>query len=238
MTTFTRPASTLPNRVKKMHRCAIVSVGDELLDGRVPDTNSDYITTKLSSLGLEVGLRVVVGDDQDKVRDTITWVMEASDMVIVTGGLGPTDDDITREAVADALDSRLARNEDLERLVKALLQKMGREMAPSNLKQADLVAGAIPLTARLGTAPRQWIERDDKYLVLMPGVPREMKNMMSADVLPRLDERLQEKNRQSSVSLHIAAKPESEIGELVHAELANMQDINVSYRARPGQIEA
>lgn len=86
-----------------MYRCTIVSVGDELLDGRVSDTNSDYITAKLSSLGLEVSLKVEVGDDRVRLRDTIAWVMEISDLIIVTGGLGPTSDDLTREATADAL---------------------------------------------------------------------------------------------------------------------------------------
>ncbi len=220
-----------------MYRCTIVSVGDELLDGRVSDTNSDYITAKLSSLGLEVSLKVEVGDDRVRLRDTIAWVMEISDLIIVTGGLGPTSDDLTREATADALSLPLKRDEDLERAIEAIFLRMGREMARSNLKQADLLEGAIPLTARLGTAPGQWIERNGQYLILLPGVPREMRNMMSADVLPRLSERLQEKKRRTSISLHVAAKAESEVGELVESKLAGMEEVKVSYRARPGQIE-
>jgi nicotinamide-nucleotide amidase len=221
----------------KVFRCSLVSVGDELLDGRVTDTNSDYITDKLSPLGLEVNLRIVVRDDLEDLRRTLSWVISVSDVVIVTGGLGPTDDDITREAMTDVLDLPLERNKQAEDIIRSLFERMGREMPQSNLKQADLLSGAIPLTARLGTAPGQWIEYRGKYIILMPGVPREMRDMMTGDVLPRLQQYLPLGEAKNTHSFHVAAKPESEVAEMVQEALSGRSDTNVSYRAQPGHIE-
>lgn len=220
-----------------MYRCSLVAVGHELLDGRVADTNSDFITGKLASLGVEVSLRVIVGDSMEDIRVTLSWVMGVSDIIIITGGLGPTDDDLTREAVAETLGLPLKRNPQIEEHVRAIFERMGREMAPTNLKQAELIAGATPLPARLGTAPGQWIEHQGKIMALIPGVPREMRNMMENDVLPRLSARLPLKRTKRAVSLHAAAMPESEVAELVHGVLYGCEDITISYRALPGQIE-
>ncbi len=220
-----------------MYKCSIIAVGDELLDGRVSDTNSEYITTKMASLGLEISLRVVVGDNVEKLADTIAWVSGISDVVIISGGLGPTSDDITREATAKALGVELKREHGLERGIERLFEKMARDMPASNLKQADVLEGATALAPRLGTAPGQWIERDGKYLVLLPGVPREMRDMMSGDVLPRLSERLQPRKGKSVVSLRVAARAESDLAEVVQGQLGGLEGVNVSYRAQPGQVE-
>lgn len=220
-----------------MYRCSLVSVGDELLDGRVTDTNSEYISEKLASLGLEVSLRIIVGDYMEDLRRTLSWVISVSDLIIITGGLGPTDDDITREALADVINLSLERDEQSEKVIRALFEKMGREMPLSNLKQADLLAGATPLVARLGTAPGQWIEHQGKYIVLIPGVPREMRDMMTGDILPRLEKHLSLGDAKLAHSFHVAAKPESEVCELVQDTLSGIDNLNISYRAQPGQIE-
>jgi nicotinamide-nucleotide amidase len=139
-----------------VYRCSILAVGDELLDGRVVDSNSEYITEKLSSLGIEVFVRIMVGDSRDDLSRALSWVIGVSDVVVVTGGLGPTDDDLTREAVADVLELSLERNADIEQEIAALFEKLGRNMPSNNLKQADVIKGAIPLVARLG---REYPER-------------------------------------------------------------------------------
>jgi competence/damage-inducible protein CinA-like protein len=220
-----------------VYRCSLVSIGDELLDGRVIDTNADYITEKLATLGLVVSLRIIVGDDILDLHRTLSWVIDLSDVIIITGGLGPTDDDITREALADVLGLPLERDGQAEKVIRSLFEKMGREMPPSNLKQADLLAGATPLIARLGTAPGQWIEHKNKLIVLMPGVPREMRDMMTGDIIPRLEKHFFLGDVKLAHSFFVAAKPESEVGELVRDTLSVYDNLNVSYRAQPGQIE-
>lgn len=220
-----------------MRRCSLVAVGDEILDGRVPDTNSDLLSRELMDLGLEVVLRAVVGDDMEDICSVLSCALAVSDLVVVTGGLGPTEDDLTREAAAYALGIPLVRDEDAERALRSFFSRLGRKMSPSNARQADLLQGAERITPRLGTAPGQWLERDGKVLVLLPGVPREMEDMMRGDVLPRLREMLPQAPGRKTASMLVAARPESEVGEAVSSALREMEGLKVSYRALGGQIE-
>jgi nicotinamide-nucleotide amidase len=220
-----------------MHRCTLISVGDELLDGRVIESNTTYITDKLTALGVDVSVRVVVGDDLENLKSTISWAMEISDLIIITGGLGPTEDDITREALAAVLGIPLVKDDRIETWIRAVFEGMGREMPPSNVKQAEILSGATPIMARLGTAPGQWIEHGGKNIILMPGVPREMMDMMAGDVVPMLRERMDPGASKSSHSLHVAAKPESEVAELTQGIISRYAGVRASYRAQPGQIE-
>ncbi len=221
----------------KAHACALLAVGDELLDGRVKDSNSDFIAEKLAPLGLEMGLRVIVGDEADRIGGALQLALEHSAVVIVTGGLGPTGDDLTREAVAEALGLPLRRDSEQERRLRAFFAAMGRGMSPSNLKQADLLEGATAITARLGTAPGQWVERGGKVVVLVPGVPVEMRDMLEGDVVPMLRERFGFRGEGGTSALLVAARPESELAEEVERALSGMPGMGVSYRAMMGQIE-
>lgn len=220
-----------------MYGCSLIAVGDELLDGRVTDTNSDFITAKITPLGVKVILRLAVGDDAERIGVALVMALDISDMVVVTGGLGPTEDDLTREAVAQALGLALQRDEQVEKNLRAFFASMGREMSPTNLKQADMIEGASPITARLGTAPGQWLDHEGKVVVLVPGVPREMRDMIEGDVLERLAERFSLRDTDESLSLLVAARPESELAEQVQAALSGIEGINTSYRAMMGQIE-
>lgn len=220
-----------------MYTCSILAVGDELLDGRVADTNSDFMTEALASIGLPVRLRVIVGDGLREISAAVSWLMTLSDAVIVSGGLGPTSDDLTREAVAESLGLSLVRDAGLEEKQRAFFAAMGREMSPTNLKQADLIAGADPLGPRLGTAPGQWIEEEGVVIALVPGVPREMREMVEVDVIPRLSSRFSLRGGERAVSLLVAAKPESEVAESVDGAVSGYEGISVSYRAMLGQIE-
>jgi len=220
-----------------VYTCSLVAVGHELLDGRISDTNSDFIADALASLGIKVGLRIIVDDDLEDLRSTLNWAAVRSDLIIVTGGLGPTHDDITREAAAEAFQLPLHRDPEIEEAVRGLFRHMDREMPPSNLKQADLMEGAAPITARLGTAPGQILEREGKIIVLLPGVPREMKDMMANDVVPMLKEKLSIERTRKTLSFTVAARPESEVAETVSPALAQFNDVSVSYRAQPGEIE-
>lgn len=219
-----------------MKRCALLAVGDEILDGRITDTNSDFISSRLLPLGWKVVLRAAVGDDLETLSSTIAFALEACDLLVVTGGLGPTGDDLTREAVALTLGRELERDPEVEERLRVFFASMGREMSPSNARQADRVKGAEWLAARLGTAPGQWIEEAGRVIVLLPGVPREMRDMLDGDVLPRLRERFP--GGESAVAvLRVAARPESEVGEVVGKDLTGLEGLRVSYRALTGQVE-
>jgi nicotinamide-nucleotide amidase len=218
-------------------KCALLAVGDELLDGRVSDTNSDFIIDRFEPLGLEVVLRINVGDDQANIGHALSLCMNLADVVVITGGLGPTGDDLTREAVAESLRLPLRRDGRLEERLRGLFAAMGREMSDTNLKQADLIAGAVPIDARLGTAPGQWIEAGGRLVFLVPGVPREMRDMIEGDVIPLLSQRyvLEEKGRKKTFL--VAAIPESELAEQVEKALSGLGGLKVAYRAMLGQIE-
>jgi len=220
-----------------MRRCSLVAVGDELLDGRVADTNSDFLSRELLSLGLEIVLRAEVGDDLEDIASVLDCALELSDLVVVTGGLGPTDDDLTREAAARALGVPLVRDPEAEEALRSFFSRLGRDMSPSNARQADILQGAERIPPRLGTAPGQWLERDGRVLVLLPGVPREMEDMMTEDILPRLRGRLASAPERRSACMLVAARPESEVGEAVSTALRDLQGVEVSYRAMGGQIE-
>ncbi|MDY6794219.1 MAG: competence/damage-inducible protein A [Actinomycetota bacterium] len=220
-----------------MRTCFLVAVGNELLDGRAKDTNSDFIADRLAALGIKVAMRLIVGDETQGLRETLNWAAKGSDLLIVTGGLGPTSDDITREAMAESLRLSLRRDPKIVRKLKSIFEKMGRDMPPSNLKQADIIEGASALQARLGTAPGQVIEHEGGLIILLPGVPREMRDMMDSDVIPMIRSRFKTKESFASVSFKIAGKPESEVGELVDDTLSGSDGVEVSYRAQPGLIE-
>jgi nicotinamide-nucleotide amidase len=220
-----------------VYTCSLLAVGDELLDGRTDDTNSDFISEKLHPLGVRVVLRIIVGDDRGSIGRALALALELSNAVIITGGLGPTSDDLTREAVAGAMGLSLHRDMRLEQGLKKFFSAMGREMSPTNLKQADVVEGAVPIIARLGTAPGQWVEKDGKMVILVPGVPREMRDMIEGDVIPMLSERFALKETGRTVTMLVAARPESELAEQVEEALSGMQGIGVAYRAMMGQIE-
>ncbi|WP_458012709.1 competence/damage-inducible protein A [Candidatus Solincola sp.] len=219
-----------------MKRCALLAVGDELLDGRITNTNSDFISSRLLPLGWKVVLRAEVGDDLETLSSTVAFALEACDLLVVTGGLGPTGDDLTREAVARSLGRELERDPEVEERLRSFFSTMGREMSPSNARQADRVRGAEWLHARLGTAPGQWIEESGRIIVLLPGVPREMRDMLDNDVIPRLRERYPGGEMAAAVLL-VAARPESEVGELVGEVLRELEGLKVSYRALTGQVE-
>jgi nicotinamide-nucleotide amidase len=220
-----------------VYTCSLLAVGDELLDGRVHDTNSDFITEKLDIIGMRVALRIIAGDDMELIGSALRMALQVSDAVLITGGLGPTEDDLTREAVARALGLSVRRDMRLAEDLRSFFNAMGREMSETNLKQADLVEGAFPIAARLGTAPGQWLEKGGKLVILVPGVPREMRDMVDGDVVPLLLERYTAGRRRRTLSLIVAARPESELAEQVQAALSGISGIGVSYRAMMGQIE-
>jgi nicotinamide-nucleotide amidase len=163
-------------------------VGTELLLGQISNTNAQKISRALAGIGLDVFFHTVVGDNLRRMTEVIETAAARSDVVIMTGGLGPTPDDITREAVAAALGRRLVRHDNLAQELRRFFERRGRAMPEQNLQQADLPDGATPIPPE-GTAPGFYVENSPALVIALPGVPWEMENMLKKAVLPLLQAR-------------------------------------------------
>jgi nicotinamide-nucleotide amidase len=164
----------------------IIAAGSELLTPERLDTNSLTITHELNKLGVEVVAKHVIGDDRERLTDAVKSARARSGIVILCGGLGPTEDDVTRDAAAAALARPLIYRPELEEQLRARFRHFNRPMAPNNLRQTYLIEGADALPNPNGSAPGQFFRDGDRVLVLLPGPPREMKPMFENEVLPRL----------------------------------------------------
>ena len=170
-------------------KAEIISIGTELLRGEITDTNAVYLASQLPLLGMEVQRITTSGDDIGKLAQILRQSFKRSSVVITTGGLGPTQDDLTREAIAKILDEEMFTDAELVTGLKAHFVRMGREMPPSNLQQAMRIPSAASLSNPRGTAPGWWVEKNDKVIAVMPGPPREMLPMWQNEVVPRLKTR-------------------------------------------------
>jgi nicotinamide-nucleotide amidase len=166
----------------------IVGVGTELLLGQIANTNAQTISQALAGIGVDVFFHCAVGDNLQRMTDVIRRARSRSDVVIITGGLGPTPDDITREAVAAATDRQLHRDPALEKEIRAVFERLERAMPEENLKQADLPEDAVAITPR-GTAPGFYVDDRECLIIALPGVPWEMNAMLTEDVVPLLTAR-------------------------------------------------
>lgn len=172
-------------------RAEIISVGTEILLGEIVDTNASWIAARLPALGLDLYYKSVVGDNLGRIVDAIEHGLRRSEVLIMTGGLGPTDDDLTREGIAAALGEEPFIDEDMARALRAFFESRGVTFPERNLKQASLIPSAGPILNPRGTAPGWWVEKTlpdagDRYIIAMPGVPQEMYRMWDKEVSPRL----------------------------------------------------
>ena len=167
-------------------KAEIISIGTELLLGEIVDLNSPYLGGELPKLGIDVYHIQSIGDNMDRVLDSLRRGMERSDLILMTGGLGPTDDDLTRAAVARLLGEELYVDPDLEAQVRSFFGNRGMNMPENNIKQAMLIPSASAIPNPMGTAPGWWTQKDGKVLVSMPGPPRELRHMWENQVRPRL----------------------------------------------------
>jgi nicotinamide-nucleotide amidase len=170
-------------------RCEVVAIGTELLLGEIVDTNSAWIGGQLALAGIDSHYQTKVGDNLARIVGCIRHALERSDAVILCGGLGPTQDDITRDAIAQVMGVPLVRSAELAERIRALFAARGREMAANNLRQADVPEGASVIPEMPGTAPGLICPLGDKVIYAVPGVPHEMRTMMLGTVLPDLQRR-------------------------------------------------
>ena len=195
----------------KISSAQIVCVGTELLLGDILNTNEAYIAARLRELGVPLYRSTSVGDNPDRLKAVIGEAIASSDLVITTGGLGPTDDDLTKETVADLLGLPLVHDGEAEENIRARLR--GRPMSPGNLKQAQLPQGSCTLYNSCGTAPGVIIEKGSCAVVMLPGVPHEMREMFLHSVIPYIKERSDALIR--SRNLYVCGMGESRVDEVL-----------------------
>lgn len=170
-------------------RAEIIATGTELLSGGVLDTNSLFLAEELMLCGIETAFKTAVGDDEKDMEETIRHALERVDVIIITGGIGPTEDDITRKVIAKIVKRRLVLNEEALKAIHTRLAGRGKELAMSNDRQALLPAGVRMLANPVGIAPGFYLDEENKFLAVLPGVPREMEAMFSEALRPVLEER-------------------------------------------------
>jgi nicotinamide-nucleotide amidase len=209
-------------------RAEIVAVGTELLLGQIVDTNSTWIAEHLASAGIDCLFQTRVGDNLERIVEVLEVALGRSDAVVVCGGLGPTQDDITREAIATVMGVPLRRDPALLAAVEAVFAARGRQMAPINAKQADLPVGASPIPQRIGTAPGLVCPVGAKVVYALPGVPDELREMVERAVLPDLLARSGERAVIVSRTLRTWGTSESGLAEIVAPRLEALD------RAGPG----
>jgi nicotinamide-nucleotide amidase len=167
-------------------RAEILSCGTELLLGHITDTNATYLAQSLSALGIDLYFVSQVGDNQGRIVDTLRRAWERSDLIIMTGGLGPTEDDLARESISALLGETMQVDPTLEAELRRMFATRRSDMPERNVKQATLIPSAKALPNPRGTAPGWWVEKDKRIIVAMPGVPREMYRMWEQEAIPRL----------------------------------------------------
>jgi len=191
----------------------IIAVGSELLTPQRVDTNSLYLTDQLNDLGVEVVTKSVIGDDLNRLTDAVRRAVSRSDIVVLSGGLGPTEDDLTRDAVGAALDRRLVYHPEITEVLEQRFAQLKRKMVESNKRQAFIIEGAEILANDRGTAPGQWIEESGACLMLLPGPPHELKAMFTRQCLPRLA-RIVPRQVIRTLVLRVTGMPESDLDQL------------------------
>src|SRR5437660_10798962 len=167
-------------------RAEILSCGTELLLGHITDTNATFLAQSLSALGIDLYVVSQVGDNLGRIVETLKRAWERSDLIIMTGGLGPTEDDLARESISALLGETMQVDPKLEAELRAMFATRNIRMPERNIKQATLIPSAQALPNPLGTAPGWWVEKDQHIIVAMPGVPREMYRMWEQEAVPRL----------------------------------------------------
>lgn len=164
----------------------LINIGDELLIGQVVNTNAAFIGQQMTAAGFELTDVITIGDDGSAIREAVERAMSKTDVVLMTGGLGPTKDDITKKVICDIFQRELVMDDATLRQVTEMFAARGMELTETNRQQAAVPEGCVVLTNTLGTAPGLWMEKEGKVLVSLPGVPFEMEKLIKDEVLPRL----------------------------------------------------
>jgi nicotinamide-nucleotide amidase len=217
-------------------KAEIIAVGSELLTPDRVDTNSLYLTSRLNQLGVEVTRKTVVGDDLAPLRNAFEEACQRVELIIASGGLGPTEDDRTRDAVADLLGRKLSRDPSVVKMIEERFRRIGRAMSEINMRQAMVPDGATVLPNDRGTAPGLWLESNVRIVILLPGPPHELKAMFAAQVEPRLA-RLSTGVRLVGRELRVAGMGESDVDQRIAPIYTRHADVQTTILTAPGEIQ-
>jgi len=216
-------------------KAEIIAVGSELLTPDRIDTNSLFLTAQLNRLGIEVVRKSIVGDEPNNLQREFRAALELADVIIVSGGLGPTEDDLTREALAAVLQRPLVQDDEILKDIEEKFQRFGRVMPQINTKQALVPVGAIVLPNSRGTAPGLWVENGTKIVVLLPGPPSELEPMFIEKVIPRLEMRVTGA-RLNQRALRVTGMGESAVDQAIAPIYKGYRDVQTTLLHFPGEI--
>jgi nicotinamide-nucleotide amidase len=217
-------------------RAEIVTTGTELLLGQIDDTNATYLARQLRNMGIDVFFRTTVGDNEVRIAQVLEQALARADVIVTTGGLGPTVDDVTREAVARATDRPLVLYPDLLAQIESFFESFGRTMSDNNRRQAYLPEGCIPIENPVGTAPAFIVEGDKGAIITLPGVPREMRYLTEHAVVPYLEQRMGRRQVMVTRVLRTVGVGESRVDQAI-ADLETSTNPTVGLSAHPGQTD-
>jgi nicotinamide-nucleotide amidase len=217
-------------------KAEIIAVGSEMLTPDRVDTNSLFLTEELNRLGIEVVRKTIVGDNRQFLTDAFRGALERVELVIASGGLGPTEDDLTRETVAELLGRKLRRDDEIVRAIEARFRSFKREMPAVNVRQAMVPEGAEALDNPRGTAPGLWIEDRGRMIALLPGPPRELKPMFLEKIVPKLQRRVAGV-RMIHRELRVAGMGESHVEQRIAPIYKRFPEVHTTVLAAPGEIQ-
>ncbi len=214
----------------------IIAVGSEMLTPARVDTNSLFLTDELNKLGVEVVFKCVVGDSRERLADTIRLACSRSQLVLLSGGLGPTEDDVTRDAAAQAAGRKQIFHPEIATALEERFRKAGRVMAEINKRQAFILEGAEILSNDRGTAPGQWLDHFGVSILLLPGPPHELKSMFTRECLPRLERKVPKLVIQV-LTFRVAGMSESDLDQLIAPVYAKYENPATTVLAAAGDIQ-
>jgi nicotinamide-nucleotide amidase len=217
-------------------KAEIIAVGSEMLTPDRVDTNSLFLTEELNKLGIEVVRKTIVGDNRELLAEAFRDALNRVPLIIASGGLGPTEDDLTRETVAELLGRKLILNDAILRYIEGRFRQLGREMPAVNVRQAMVPEGAEVLENPRGSAPGLWLEDAGHIIALLPGPPRELKPMYQEQIQLRLQRR-STGTRMFHRELRVAGMGESAVEQRIKAIYTRYRDVNTTILAAPGEIQ-
>lgn len=217
-------------------KCELIFVGTELLLGQIVNTNAVYLGENLANLGVDLYYSSVVGDNLERIKDAIKHALGRSDLIIITGGLGPTFDDITREGIASALGRELVFDPDVMAQIEAHFKRTKFQMLPMHRRQAYVISSGCQVIPNLiGSAPGLIVEADGKWIIAMPGVPREMKKMCEDKVFPWIAEKVGNVVIKSKV-IKVAGMGESTVANEINDIVESMEKATIAFLCSPGEV--
>jgi len=218
-------------------KAEIISIGSEILRGQITDTNANFIAKKLVKLDIDLEHISAVSDNPESLLSTLKLALQRSNLIITTGGLGPTEDDITYQTIARSLNLKLIKYPEAEENLKKILHKIKIKISPSNLKQVYLPEGAKIIINQYGTAPAMILEKDSKIICSFPGVPHEMKNLIEENLIPYLKDKFPPSMIKKTKILKVTGLGESSVNELIRDYINKQTNFTFGIYANPEDIQ-